>query len=223
MGVLKFSDNLHQDMVVYSLVNTKPSILLPWEPKNISTFRTSLVWMHPTPISTTPTIIQIQGQSIDLTQVKFYYQNNRLLLAGLFVVLLLTPLAIICWLLKKLCRRIIDRPRRDKLNQTGSESALSGECGCIIRIRKNKKTTDWQETSRGNSHPVRSTHCTLIKFKNMEPQTMSSNKNSNNSNNRSRMDLCETFSLDDDLDEYSEFTKGSLNCLRNDLDQLQKF
>ncbi|CAF0746386.1 unnamed protein product [Brachionus calyciflorus] len=76
-------------------------------------------------------------------------ENNKMHLFGFLFIFFLTPLGLVIWfikyfskncLLRFCCNRLCKRKKRDlnTVNNVKSDSALSGECGCIVRIRKGK-------------------------------------------------------------------------------------
>ena len=71
-----------------------------------------------------------------------YVNNEYFILAGLIGVIVISPLLVIGLILKKfgsICLlKLCCRKKKKVLTIDKSDSALSGECGCIVRFRKNK-------------------------------------------------------------------------------------
>jgi hypothetical protein len=139
--------------------------------RNVSVFKTTVIWMHPTPAiitattsmstntdaaATLSTRIKFLNHSIDLTQLKLYYDNNMFFVNFLLALFVITPLGISAWLMKKLlvkccldrfCTRrasgnhqhLLRNAADNDISDIKSESALSGECGCVMRVRKDRR------------------------------------------------------------------------------------
>lgn len=148
------STNVSQDV----LNNRKNNI-------SMSTFKTSILRndiesaTHASDIflnnNRLPNISQQPPSIIDFTEIKFNYDNKKYYFFGLLFLFLIMPLGIVLWCLKKLIKLCFKKLALSRIFKTGrkddeqlfatpnvqnepkaSESALSGECGCVFRIHK---------------------------------------------------------------------------------------
>ena len=202
--------------------------------------------------------LSTERSKILLSDIVIDYQKFRLCLILVFICLLaLTPVGFLVWIVKKfgklcfmkvcglLCRKktLTSSSKQFEVEVCQkSDSALSGECGCMIRVRKdtnhnhNHKRFNSQRLSLlGECEPkklfvkknilaksnkkytlqrVRSSACMLVAVKSSH-----TNKTISNKVTLSRIESME--SNEEDLSEYGEYSKKSLNDLSNFLCKLE--
>jgi hypothetical protein len=113
---------------------------------NYLTFSTKIIKSHFMPQdSVNNNEITPASPKVYLHDLALDYQKNKFYIASIVFLILCTPFGFLLWLLKKFGKVCIlkichnSSKRRDSLDENNrSDSLLSGECGCIIRVHKEK-------------------------------------------------------------------------------------
>ena len=110
-----------------------------------------------------------QPSMIDFTEIKLNYQNKKFYFFSILFLFLIMPVGIFLWCLKKLIKlglkkfclncvwdRVVSSSNKEQQEQVlrstivsgskNSDSALSGECGCVFRIQNSKLRNKNKET-----------------------------------------------------------------------------
>lgn len=146
------------------------------QPKRFSTFITLIDKSYITPYYIPTSINTNQQQNIIQDNKNLYHVFNginlnfeqlKFFLIGILIIAFVL-IVIIIWILKKFTNcfllnccldRLCCRTKNSSIDPTRSDSAMSGECGCVIRLRKDRNQAN------------------VLKYKNKEINRIKSNQN----------------------------------------------
>ena len=163
--------------------------------------------------------LQQQSPLTDTTEIRISYHNNKAYFLVVLFLILLTPLGLVIWcgkglvefLVKKCCcsrARSWSATRNNfaSLRLSESTNGLSGECGCMIKIRRDKK----RPSINSNESKFFPLPQQLISKPDHSVYLLDNPKN-----------VIATIELDeDDMTNYQEFTK-SLGDIKKELVDLE--
>jgi hypothetical protein len=205
-------------------------------------------------VASTPLATNTERSKINFNDFAFDYQKYKLYIILFIFFFLCTPFGVLLWLgktclLKICCKRLFKRSYKGKNGDdtTNSGSVLSGECGCIIRVRKennhrlpieipcdssppnqaNKQIgfffnrTKRVSVSSGNVQALQliSRDLAVHKFKSAACLLISLKEKSIAVDVIGKLESDED--EDDELDQYGEFSENSLNDLTWSVAQIE--